>query len=230
MSGQENTTEQQQNGLEQAAQEHAGSDLTVWERLQKARMEMKPEQSGQMMISGNRVRYSTIDDLYKAVTDALAKQDLWLSTHLANNAVRVRVVDVKTGLAEDLLDYPCVLTGKDVKKDAGTWTSCKRYAITSAFNLASGDEGGSEQAAAREEERQQRGFVSRQRFASASDSSLTRIREALVAAGVDVPDEQRETVSRLIGRQITGNLGSANLTPAEVDRVLDELGKAGAAR
>ena len=53
---------------------------------------------------------------------------------------------------------------------------------------------------------------------------------ALAAAGVNVPAEQRETVSRLIGRQITGNLGSANLTPAEVDRVLDELGKAGAAR
>ena len=217
MSGQENKTKQEQ----------AEQELTVWERLQKARMEMKPEQSGQLTISGNRVRYSTIDDLYKAVTDALAKQDLWLSTHLADKAVRVRIVDVKTGQAEDLLDYPCVLTGKDVKKDAGTWTSCKRYAITSAFNLSSGDEGGSEQAAAREAERQQRGFVSRQRFASASDSSLTHIRAALAAAGVSVPAEQRETVSRLIGRQITGNLGSANLTPAEVDKILDELGKAG---
>lgn len=208
-------------------QESRTMGRTVWERLQEARKKMKPERSGHMSIKGNRIAYSTIDDLYKTVTDALADQGLWLNTPLKENAVHVQVVDVQTGKAEDLLAYPCVLTGQDVKKDAGTWTSCKRYAITSAFNLASGDEGGSEQLAAREEERQQRGFVSRSRFASAPESALTRIRAALVAAGVNVPGEQRATVSGLIGRQITGNLESANLTPAEVDRILDQLSKTG---
>ncbi|QIG78207.1 hypothetical protein BIBE0010001c01_00021 [Bifidobacterium phage BigBern1] len=210
-----------------SGQESRTVDRTVWERLQEARKKMKPERSGHMSIKGNRIAYSTIDDLYKTVTDALAGQGLWLNTPLKENAVHVQVVDVQTGKAEDLLAYPCVLTGQDVKKDAGTWTSCKRYAITSAFNLASGDEGGSEQLAAREEERQQRGFVSRNRFASAPESALTRIRAALVAAGVNVPNEQRATVSGLIGRQITGNLESANLTPAEVDRILDQLSKTG---
>lgn len=210
-----------------SGQESRTMGRTVWERLQEARKKMKPERSGHMSIKGNRIAYSTIDDLYKTVTDALADQGLWLNTPLKENAVHVQVVDVQTGKAEDLLAYPCVLTGQDVKKDAGTWTSCKRYAITSAFNLASGDEGGSEQLAAREEERQQRGFVSRNRFASAPESALTRIRAALVAAGVNVPGEQRTTVSGLIGRQITGNLESANLTPAEVDRILDQLSKTG---
>lgn len=210
-----------------SGQESRTMGRTVWERLQEARKKMKPERSGHMSIKGNRIAYSTIDDLYKTVTDALAGQGLWLNTPLKESAVHVQVVDVQTGKAEDLLAYPCVLTGQDVKKDAGTWTSCKRYAITSAFNLASGDEGGSEQLAAREEERQQRGFVSRNRFASAPESALTRIRAALVAAGVNVPGEQRARVSGLIGRQITGNLESANLTPAEVDRILDQLSKTG---
>lgn len=210
-----------------SGQESRTVDRTVWQRLQEARKKMKPERSGHMSIKGNRIAYSTIDDLYKTVTDALAGQGLWLNTPLKENAVHVQVVDVQTGKAEDLLAYPCVLTGQDVKKDAGTWTSCKRYAITSAFNLASGDEGGSEQLAAREEERQQHGFVSRSRFASAPESALTRIRAALVASGVNVPGEQRATVSGLIGRQITGNLESANLTPAEVDRILDQLSKTG---
>lgn len=200
---------------------------TVWERIQNARREMSLEKSGQMVIKGSRIRYATIDDLYKSVNSALGKQDLWLSTPLIDNAVHVRVVDVKTGKGEDLLAYPCVLTGQDVKKDAGTWTSCKRYAITSAFNLASGDEGGSEQMAVKEEERAQRGFVGRQRFRGVPDQELTRIRAALVKAGVNQPDEQRRRVSAIIGRPVTGRLSDARLTPAEADKLLAILGEAG---
>lgn len=208
-------------------QESRPVEGTVWERIQNARKEMSLEKSGQMDIRGNRVKYATIDDLYKSVNNALGKQDLWLSTPLIDNAVHVRVVDVKTGEGEDLLAYPCVLTGQDVKKDAGTWTSCKRYAITSAFNLASGDEGGSEQMAVKEEERAQRGFVGRQRFRGVPDQELTRIRAALVKAGVGHPDEQRRRVSAIIGRPVTGRLSDAHLTPAEAEKLLTTLGEAG---
>lgn len=207
-------------------QESRPVEGTVWERIQNARKEMSLDKSGQMVIKGNRVQYATIDDLYKSVNSALGKQDLWLSTPLIDNAVHVRVVDVKTGKGEDLLAYPCVLTGQDVKKDAGTWTSCKRYAITSAFNLASGDEGGSEQMAVKEEERAQRGFVGRQRFRGVPDQELTRIRAALVKAGVEHPDEQRQRVSAIIGRPVTGRLSDAHLTPAEAEKLLTTLGEA----
>lgn len=210
-----------------SGQENKPAEATVWERIQNARSEMSLEKSGHMDIKGNRVQYATIDDLYKSVNNALGKQGLWLSTPLIDNAVHVRVVDVKTGKGEDLLAYPCVLTGQDVKKDAGTWTSCKRYAITSAFNLASGDEGGSEQMAVKEEERAQRGFVGRQRFRGVPDQELTRIRAALVKAGVGHPDEQRRRVSAIIGRPVTGRLSDAHLTPAEADKLLATLGKAG---
>ena len=210
-----------------SGQENKPAEGTVWERIQNARREMSLEKSGQMVIKGSRIRYATIDDLYKSVNSALGKQDLWLSTPLIDNAVHVRVVDVKTGKGEDLLAYPCVLTGQDVKKDAGTWTSCKRYAITSAFNLASGDEGGSEQMAVKEEERAQRGFVGRQRFRGVPDQELTRIRAALVKAGVNQPDEQRRRVSAIIGRPVTGRLSDARLTPAEADKLLATLDQAG---
>lgn len=210
-----------------SGQENKPAEGTVWERIQNARREMSLEKSGQMVIKGSRIRYATIDDLYKSVNSALGKQDLWLSTPLIDNAVHVRVVDVKTGKGEDLLAYPCVLTGQDVKKDAGTWTSCKRYAITSAFNLASGDEGGSEQMAVKEEERAQRGFVGRQRFRGVPDQELTRIRAALVKAGVTHPDEQRRRVSAIIGRPVTGRLSDARLTPAEADKLLATLGETG---
>lgn len=208
-------------------QESSPEGGTVWERIQNARQDMSLEKSGHMDIRGNRVQYATIDDLYKSVNSALGKQDLWLSTPLIDNAVHVRVVDVKTGKGEDLLAYPCVLTGQDVKKDAGTWTSCKRYAITSAFNLASGDEGGSEQAAVKEEERAQRGFVGRQRFRGVPDAELTQIRAALVKAGITHPDEQRQRVSVIIGRPVTGRLSDAHLTPAEAEKLLMTLGEAG---
>lgn len=208
-------------------QESNPVECTVWERIQNARKEMSLDKSGQMDIRGNRVKYATIDDLYKSVNNALGKQDLWLSTPLIDNAVHVRVVDVKTGEGEDLLAYPCVLTGQDVKKDAGTWTSCKRYAITSAFNLASGDEGGSEQMAVKEEERAQRGFVGRQRFRGVPDQELTRIRAALVKAGVNQPDEQRQVVSAIIGRPVAGRLSDAHLTPAEAEKLLTTLGETG---
>lgn len=210
-----------------SGQENKPAEGTVWERIQNARREMSLEKSGQMVIKGSRIRYATIDDLYKSVNSALGKQGLWLSTPLIDNAVHVRVVDVKTGKGEDLLAYPCVLTGQDVKKDAGTWTSCKRYAITSAFNLASGDEGGSEQMAVKEEERAQRGFVGRQRFRGVPDQELTRIRAALVKAGVTHPDEQRHRVSAIIGRPVTGRLSDARLTPAEADKLLATLGETG---
>lgn len=210
-----------------SGQENKPAEGTVWERIQNARREMSLEKSGQMVIKGSRIRYATIDDLYKSVNSALGKQDLWLSTPLIDNAVHVRVVDVKTGKGEDLLAYPCVLTGQDVKKDAGTWTSCKRYAITSAFNLASGDEGDSEQMAVKEEERAQRGFVGRQRFRGVPDQELTRIRAALVKAGITHPDEQRRRVSAIIGRPVTGRLSDARLTPAEADKLLATLGETG---
>lgn len=208
-------------------QESKPVEGTVWERIQRARENMSITKSGKMRLGGSSIEYATIDDLYKAVNSALDSQDLWLSTPLIDNAVHVRVVDVKTGKGEDLLAYPCVLTGQDVKKDAGTWTSCKRYAITSAFNLASGDEGGSEQMAVKEEERAQRGFVGRQRFRGVPDQELTRIRAALVKAGVNQPDEQRQRVSAIIGRPVTGRLSDAHLTPAEAEKLLTTLGETG---
>lgn len=201
----------------------SGQQETIWSRISAARDDMRLAKSGGMRLGGNTIQYATIDDLYKTVTRALAKQDLWLNTPLENNAVHVRVVDVHTGENQELLAYPCVLTGKDAKADAGMWTSCKRYAITSAFNLASGDEGGTEQAAARQEERQQRGFVGRSRFRGVPDAKLTEIRGLLVKQGITDPQQQRDTVGQIIGRQVQGKLSDANLTPAEADRLTDEL-------
>ncbi|RBP98479.1 hypothetical protein CRD60_01025 [Bifidobacterium aemilianum] len=196
---------------------------SVWARIAKARESMSLEKSGGMTLGGDRIQYATIDDLYKTVSNALMGQDLWLNTPLEGDRVHVRVVDVRTGESQELLSYPCVLTGRDVKADAGMWTSCKRYAITSAFNLASGDEGGTEQAAARQEERQTRGFVAKRRFQGVPAAKLTEIRGLLVRTGVTDPKAQRETVGSIIGREVQGRLDDANLTPAEADRLVEEL-------
>ncbi len=202
----------------------SGETRTVWQRLADARKHMSLEKSGSMKLGGSKIGYATIDDLYSTITRSLTEQDLWLNTPLEDNRVHVRVIDVRDGQSLELLSYPCVLTGRDVKADAGMWTSCKRYALTSAFNLASGDESDAERTLAKEEQRRQLGFVRKSRYASVSESTLTDIRALLVESGVTNPNDQRERVSSIINRPIAR---LSDLTSqAEADKVVDALSSA----
>lgn len=199
----------------------SGESKTIWQRLSQARRGMRIEKKGSMRIGGNKIEYATIDDLYATINNALSEQGLWLNTPLSDNLVHIRVIDVNDGEALELLSYPCVLTGRDVKADAGMWTSCKRYALTSAFNLASGDESGAEQTAARGEERRSLGFARQSRFTSVPESKVTMIRALLVQSGIEDPLEQRGKVEAIIGRKIERLDGLRS--NAEADRIIEEL-------
>lgn len=197
------------------------SELTVWQRLASARESMILVRKGSMKIGGNKIDYSTIDDLYECISGALIKQDLWLNTPLVDNAVHVNVVDTLSGEILELLSYPCALTGRDTKADAGMWTSCKRYALTSAFNLAAGDESDAERDAEKQEERRARGFNRKSRYESVPDVKITRIRALLVEQGFTTGGEQRKQISKIINEPIE-HLSDLN-SEAQADKIIDVL-------
>lgn len=199
------------------------SELTIWKRLSEARKNMRLNKTGNMRLGGSRIDYATIDDLYSSINKELTKHDLWLNTPLDENRVHIRVIDVNTGESIELLSYPCVLTGRDVKADAGMWTSCKRYALTSAFNLAAGDESGAEEDAVKQEERRSIGYARQSRFKGVPESKLTDIRALLVEANITTPAEQKARVVDIINRDV---VHLSDITPAEAEKVIDELNKA----
>jgi hypothetical protein len=196
------------------------SELTIWKRLSEARKSMRLNKTGNMRLGGNKIDYATIDDLYSSINKELTKHDLWLNTPLDENRVHIRVIDVNTGESIELLSYPCVLTGRDVKADAGMWTSCKRYALTSAFNLAAGDESGAEDDAVKQEERRATGYVRQQRYRGVPESKITGIRALLVQSGVTDPNGQRERIVSIINHPISR---LNEITPAEADRILEVI-------
>lgn len=199
------------------------SEKTIWARISEARKDMRLNKSGKMRIGGNGIEYATIDDLYSTLTRALAKHDLWLLTPLEDGHVLVKVVDVLDGQSVELLRYPCVLSGRDVKEDSGKWTSCKRYALTSAFNLASGDESSAEQTAVKQEERRSIGYARQSRYKGVPESTITEIRALLVQSGAADPNAQRTAVERIINRKIEGRLSDAGLTQAEAGKLVEAL-------
>ena len=199
------------------------SEQTIWARISEARKDMRLNKSGRMRIGGNGIQYATIDDLYSTLTRALSKHDLWLLTPLEDGQVLVKVVDVLDGSSVELLRYPCVLSGRDVKEDSGKWTSCKRYALTSAFNLASGDESSAEQSAVKQEERRSIGYARQSRYKGVPESKVTEIRALLVQSGAVDPHEQRAAVERVIHRKVEGRLSDAGLTPAEAQALVEAL-------
>jgi hypothetical protein len=194
---------------------------TVYARIIKARESMKLKPSGNMKIKTTNITYSTIDDLCAVLVKELSKQDLWLNVTLEDNAVHVNVIDGHTDLKTELFAYPCVLGGRDTKLDAGHFTSCKRYALTTAFNLAAGDEAAMERSEEQTQTREKLGYMPQQRNRQIPPMQLTEIRARLVASGFLNPQQQQEKISGIIGQPIQHM--NELTSQAQVDRILEEL-------